>query len=156
MTQSPIHILNQTGVMSSFSVAKRISEREINRYYVRQRKTGKKDPEIGRMLKQKILGDIQTAFTNNEIPGLLTPEELAESLGLDKNIIKNMPELNRLIAAILHKLTEKNYDKMSMCYFINAIVNTLDLSEEDFNKFHEQSGGGEDGDESEPEDGGFV
>ena len=128
------------GVMTSFSVAKKITEEDINKYFSKHKRKGRSEKQIGDMLRKKILEDINSAVESNQIPGLVTPEELAGSLGLDKKIIEKMPELNRLIMIIAHKVAEKKYDKMTLCYFINSLVNVLGLSEEDFTKFHRQNG----------------
>lgn len=137
--EKPIHILNQTGVLASFSVAKKITEEDIQKYFAKQKKTGKPEAEIGDMLHEKILDDIQEAITNNKIPGLISSQELAKQLGLDQSVIDKMPELNRLVMIIAHKLAEKKYDKMSLCYFVNSIVNLLKLSERDFDRFHRET-----------------
>ena len=60
--------------------------------------------------------------------------------------------MNRLIMIVGHKLSEKKYDKMSLCYFINALVNLLSLTESDFEKFHQQNNGNEDPSESDEDD----
>lgn len=139
MTNQPIHILNEMGVITSFSVAKKITEEDIQKFFINGKKRGKSDPEIERMLREKIVGDIETAIVEQKIPGLITPQEMAQKLGLDKDVIKNLPELNRLVMVIAHKLSDKSYDKMSLCYLINSLVNILSLSEEDFEKFHRQN-----------------
>ena len=95
--------------------------------------------ELDKMLKAKILGEIEDAIVNHRIPGLLTPQELAAQMGVAPNIVKNIPELNRLIMVIGHKLAEKKYDRMSLCFFINTLVNLLGLTEQDFEKFHRQN-----------------
>jgi hypothetical protein len=145
----PIHILNQMGVMTSFSVAKKITEEDINKYFSKYKRSGKNEKQIGDMLKEKILDDIDNAVKKNQIPGILQTEELANSLGIDKNVIKKMPELNRLIMIISHKIAEKKYDKMSLCYFINSLVNVFGLSEDDFTKFHQQNGTSDDDDDDD-------
>lgn len=151
----PIHILNQLGVITSFSVAKKISEEDIYKIFSLYKRTGKSDTEIDQIIKEKILGEIEEAITNQKIPGLLSPEELTEELGISKSIITNMSEMNRFLMVISNKLLEKKYDRMSLCYFINSLVNCLGLSESDFEKFHRQNSPEEsgDGDGSDEDDG---
>lgn len=132
----PIHILNQLGILSSFSVAKKIKEEEIEKYFAKQKKTGKSERQISEMLHAQILNDIQEALLKNEIPGLISSQEIAKQLGLDQSVVDKVPELNRLVMLLGHKLAEKKYDKMSLCYFINSLVNILGLTERDFEKFH--------------------
>lgn len=143
---NPVHILNQMGVITSFSVAKKVSEDDIHKFFSKGKKSGKSTEELNNILRDKVLGEIEDAVTNRKIPGLLTPEELAKEMGVQPHIINNMPELNRLIMIVGHKLAEKKYDKMSLCYFINSLVNLLGLTESDFEKFHRQNSNDEDDD----------
>lgn len=148
----PVHILNQLGVLASFSVAKKVTEGDINSFFSKQKKTGKNEKQIGKLLQEKILKEIQEAVLNQNIPGIITPEEMAKEAGVDQKIIDRMPELNRLIMVIVHKMSEKKYDKMSLCYFINSMVNLLGLTERDFEKFHRQNTKNED-DDNDDDDG---
>lgn len=132
----PIHILNQMGILTTFSVAKKITEGDIKKYYVKQKKTGKTEKQISDMLREKILDDIHSAIDNNEIPGLISSQEIAKQLGMDPSVVDRVPELNRLVMIVANKLSDKKYDKMSLCYFINSLVNMLGLTEKDFEKFH--------------------
>ena len=145
---NPVHILNQMGVITSFSVAKKVSEDDIHKFFSKGKKSGKSTEELNNILRDKVLGEIEDAVTHRKIPGLLSPEELAKEMGVQQKVITNMPELNRLIMIVGHKLAEKKYDKMSLCYFINSLVNLLGLTESDFEKFHRQnSNDGDDDDE---------
>ena len=82
----------------------------------------------------------------------MSPEELAKEMGVQQNIINNMPGLNRLIMIVGHKLAEKKYGRMSLCYFINSLVHLLGLTEQDFKKFHQKNSPPEDGDDEERKD----
>ena len=141
---NPVHILNQMGVITSFSVAKKVSEDDIHRFFSKGKKSGKSTEELNKILRERVLEEIEEAVTHRRIPGLLSPEELAKEMGVQQNVINNMPELNRLIMIVGHKLAEKKYDKMSLCYFINSLVNLLGLTESDFEKFHRQNSRDED------------
>ena len=144
---NPVHILNQMGVITSFSVAKKVSEDDIHKFFSKGKKSGKSTEELNNILRDKVLSEIEEAVTHRKIPGLLSPEELAKEMGVQQKVINNMPEMNRLIMIVGHKLAEKKYDKMSLCYFINSLVNLLGLTESDFEKFHRQNSN--DGDDDE-------
>lgn len=135
----PIHILNQLGVLTSFSVAKKITEDDINKYFAKHRKKGRSNSQIGQMLRDKIVSDIQDAIEQNKIPGLISQQEMAEDMGINKKVVAKIPEINKLILVLSQKLSEKKYDKMTLCYFINSLVNVMNLTEEDFTKFHQQN-----------------
>jgi hypothetical protein len=139
MQQAPVHILNQMGVITSFAVAKKIPEERLTKFFTKGRKNGKSVDELNKIIRDKVVGEIEEAVASHKIPGLLSPEELAKEMGIKQSIIADMSELNRLIMVVGHKLTEKKYDKMSLCYFINSLVNLLGLTEADFEKFHRQN-----------------
>ena len=132
----PIHILNQMGILTTFSVAKKISEDDMNSFFAKQKKLGKSEAEMNDMFYNKILNDIQDAISRNEIPGLISSQELARQMGLDADTVDKIPELNRLVMIIAQKLSDKKYDKMALCYYINSLVNVLGLTEKDFENFH--------------------
>ena len=152
MSNKPIHLLNQLGVLASFSVAKRVDESYIQDIFIKEKKKGKSNREINRMIKDKIMSEIQIAVEKNEIPGLLSPQELAREYGLDEKVVKNIPTLDNIIEMLSKKLTETKYDKMSLCYFVNSLVNELTLTEEDFQKFHLQHSNQDENDEYQDDD----
>lgn len=133
--QQPAHILTQMGVLTSFSVAKKVTEMDVSNFFKKYRKAGKTDEQIGDILRDKIFEDIKDAIVNRKIPGLLAPLDILHPK-TEENIAKNIIGLNRLIMVVAHNLVEKKYDKLSLCYFINSLVNILTLTEEDFEKFH--------------------
>jgi hypothetical protein len=142
------------GVMSSFSVAKKVTDQDINKFFKIHKKLGEKNSKIEKLLKERIIKDIEKAIMSNEIPGLLSTQELSDEMGVDKDVVLNIPYINKLIVVIVHKLVEKKYDKTSLCYFINGLVNVLGLTEEDFEKINPEDKDNEDGDEDGDEDGG--
>lgn len=145
---NPVHILNQMGVITSFSIAKKIPEEEITKFFTKGKKAGKSVADLNRLLREKVLSEIEDAVSQSKVPGLLLPEELAKEMGVQPTIITNMPELNRLLMAVGNNLIDKKYDKMSLCYFINALVNLLGLSESDFENFHRQNNGEDNSDDN--------
>jgi len=135
---SRIHILNKLGVLSSFSIAKKITEKDINKYFDKYKRQGKTEYQISKMLNDKILNDIQRAIKNDEIPGLLK-HNMPLSDELDDKTLLNIETINKMVSIIVKQIEKKNYNKMLLCYFINDLVNSLQLTEEDFNKFHKSN-----------------
>jgi hypothetical protein len=134
MNSSPAHILTQTRVLTSFHVAKKITQEELDLFFKQNKKKGRKEQEIGDMMREKIMDEIHDALIERKIPGLLSPNEG----GMGQMVSEKIPDLNRIITVVTQKMIEKKYDKMSMCYIINSMVNLLGLSERDFEKFHQQ------------------
>ena len=147
----PVHILTQMGVLTSFSVAKKVTEDDISTFFKKHKKRGKSEEQIGNMLRDKIFAEIKIALENQKIPGLLSPVNLGGDKAEEK-INKNLAEMNRLLMVIAHKLVEKKYDKLSMCYFINSLVNLLGLTEKDFETFHRKMSSQEEDGDDEDED----
>lgn len=134
--QHPIHILTQLGILTSFSIAKKISENEIDTFFKKHKKLGKSEDEIGEMLKTKVFGDIEKAVINNQIPGVISPLGIVNSNSNTSG--KKFSDLNKYIMIIVEKLILKKYDKFSLCYIINTLVNLLGLTEKDFEQFHKK------------------
>jgi hypothetical protein len=130
----PIHILTKLGVLASFSIAKKVTEEDINKFFEKYRKLGKDKEQIGELLKEAIFLEIQEALDNQKIPGLIIP---TVSAAKDK-FLSSMVDLNKFIISISKVLKDKKYDKMAMCYFINSMVNIFELTEKDFEKFHKK------------------
>jgi len=141
MTQ-PTHILNKLGILSSFSVARRLSEKDIQKYFIKHAKKGKTTEEIHKMFIQKIENDILTALENGTIPGTLRKDGLNISSMSDK-----LPAINKLVIFIAHRIMGMNFNKMTMCYIINTLVNLLNLTDEDFENFHKENN--DDGDDED-------
>jgi len=128
-------MLTQMGVLTSFSIAKKVTEADITAFFKKNKKAGKTEEQIGELLKEKIFGEIRDALVNQKVPGLVTPFDIMNP-NVEAGITKNLAELNRLLMIISHKLIEKKFDKLSLCYFINSLVNLIGLTEKDFENFH--------------------
>ena len=140
------------GVITSFAVAKKVSEEELTKFFNKGKKEGKTVAELNDIIRKKVIAEIEAAVLSRKVPGLLSTEELAKEMGIKESIITDMPELNRLIMIVGHKLAEKKYETMSLCYFINSLVNLLGLSENDFEKFHRQNNPDENDEEDDDGD----
>ena len=116
-----------------------MSNDDIKAFFAKHRKSGKKDKAISEMLKKSIIDELEDAVKNNRIPGVLGGQKMMPTPTED--LIPNIPIINRIIMVIFNRLAEKKCDKMTRCYIINTLVNLLNLTEEDFEKFHEKMSG---------------
>jgi hypothetical protein len=133
MNNKPAHLLTQMGVLTSFSVAKKITEDDIKSLIKKEKKSLQNDEDVSEVIKLKIMDEIKEALHNGKIPGLIHPLD-----GITKDLQGKLGELNRLIMVVSHKILEKKMDKFSMCYIINTMVNVLGLSDKDFEEFHKK------------------
>ena len=82
---NPVHILNQMGVITSFSVAKKVSEDDISKFFAKGKKEGKSVAELNRILREKIVSEIEEAIMHSKIPWVVASEELAKRNGDSAN-----------------------------------------------------------------------
>lgn len=129
MSEESTHLLTQMGVLTSFSMSVKFTEKEMEE--ISEKLSSKKISEdrIAVLLKEKIMGDIIKASQSGNLPGFIQ-----KSNSPIPN--KNIETLNQMGDIITSKLKTKKLDKLSLCYFINYLVNRLELTEEDFECFH--------------------
>ena len=137
MHTNAIHILNTEGILASFSIAKTISEANVLKYFKKYKKMGKTDDEIRKMFIDKIENEILNAMNTGVVPGLISDEELNGNVPKE---LSNISVINKLIVSVSHKIMALNLNKITLCYIINSLVNLLNLSEDDFEKFHKLNG----------------
>lgn len=130
--QTTHHILAKEGILTTFSIAKKITAKDVKK--LRDKiKTAKVNAEqLNEMLKESIIKNTQKDIEKQKIPGLVL--EGVEDAEEKKRIM----ELTYFASMISKKLSEKNIDKYHSCYIINAIVNMLGLTEENFDEFHKK------------------
>ena len=146
MNNQPMHILNKMGVLRSFSIALRVTDQYISDYFKKNKKTGRTKGEIEKLFIKKVEKDIMSAMEDCSIPGLLKDEfDNKNTSNLPGDVVSNLPTINKLIVNITHKIMGLNFDKMTLCYIVNSLVNLLNLTEEDFEKFHGLDNGEDEG-----------
>lgn len=111
---------------------------------------GKSKDEILDLVKTKIMKEIMDATQNGTLPGIVLENSNSQTVS-----IKNIGTLNHMVMILSQKMKAKRFDRFSLCYFINYLITSLGLTEEDFEEFHRKirKAKGEDEDEDEDEDG---
>lgn len=143
MNGEQTHLLTKMGVLSSFSISTKLTEEEINAMTRAMGRKTKNEDEIVTMVKEKIMNDIIEASQKGKLPGILL-EEFKPPIP-----IKNIETLNHMVGLLSSKLKAKKIDKLSLCYFINYLVGSLELTEEDFENFHRRVSEAQENDEGE-------
>src|SRR4051812_22564839 len=109
MMQTTQHILAKEGILTTFSIAKKITARDVKK--LREKiKTAKLDADkINELLKMSIIKDTQKDIETKKIPGLVLEgiEDVEEK--------KRIMELTYFASMIAKKLSEKNIDKYHSC-----------------------------------------
>jgi hypothetical protein len=126
------HILAKEGILTSFSIAKKVTERDVKRLRDKLKTSKFNREKLDELLRISIIKETQKDIEKNNVPGLMVEgiEEIEEK--------KRIMELTYFASMMSKKLSEKKIDKYHSCYIINAIVNMLGLTENDFNDFHKK------------------
>lgn len=143
MKREPTHLLTKMGVLSSFSISTKLTEKEVNAMARSLNKKTKNDDELVALVKEKIVNDIIEASRKGKLPGILL-EEIKTPVP-----IKDIETLNKMVVLLSSKLKSKKIDKLSLCYFINYLVGSLELTEEDFEEFHRRVSEAQENEEDE-------
>lgn len=153
----PRHILSEEGILTSFSIAKKVDNRLIKRLQAKAKKDGMSDEELNKKIGELIIAQTKLAIDNNEIPGLVWAGMDVNEEHIDRDVDdKKTIELTYLASLLSKKISEKNLNKYDSCYLINAMINLLGLTEDDFedfyNKFSDEQSTDDESDSQGPDD----
>lgn len=114
-------------------IAKRITPMDVKRLKESLKGANVKPSKMQELLSRKIVEETQAAFETKQIPGLMVKEVISE-----QEEKKRIMELTYFASVMAKKLTDNNVSKYHACYVVNAIVNMMGLTEEDFDDFHKK------------------
>jgi hypothetical protein len=126
------HILCKEGILTTFSIAKKVTAKDVKKLRDKIKTEKVNSDQLQEMLRQSVVKETQLALETKKIPGLILDgeEDAAEK--------QRIMELTYFASLIAKKLAERKVGKYHSCYIINAIVNMLGLTEEDFDEFHKK------------------
>jgi len=127
------HILSKEGILLSFSIAKKITVKDIKRIREAAKNSKVSNKKFQESLRKSIIKEAKKTLDVQKIPGLLLDGVFAET-----EEKKRIMELTYFASIIAKKLSDKKIGKYHSCYIINAIVNMIGLTEEDFDEFHKK------------------
>ena len=153
-TKTPKHLITELGVLKSFSIGKRVSIDTIKKYKNKIKNITKTKAEADLLLKQVIQRDSQKMIDVASIPGILKDHVSDPGSGSVKRQAaeKNFVDLTYFASIISKKIADKKMSMFDKCYIVNTLVNILNLSEENFDTFHEIFEKFKSGDIESPED----
>ncbi len=145
------HILAKEGILTTFSIAKKVNAKDIKRLRDKIKTTSIDAKKLQDLLKQSVMEEAMESMKHQKIPGLIIDGQVMDIEKSDED--KKIMELTYFSSLIAKKITEKKMDKYYACYIINALVNMLGLNDADFTEFHKRfakykNGGQEPEDES--------
>lgn len=134
-TTNPTHLLASLGILSSFSIAKRISNEEILKTTRKINRVNKeKNKKKFQQLLNKALIENAKKYVSTKIPpGLIFPHTSQQ-----KELDKFYKELSVISETLCNKFVSQNLTKHQVCYIIESIISMLGLKEEDFDDFHKK------------------
>jgi len=138
------HLIAKYGVMSSFSIARKISKSEFKTLTQKIKKNCKSKKEFDLLLKKEIIKKTNESISLGKIPGLVIPnQEKIQDVKKPKKYFLDDDKKTALLsifgATIVEKVIQKKLTKDEMCFLILTIVNLLKLSDHDFKMFHQKS-----------------
>lgn len=133
------HILAKEGILTTFSIAKKINAKDVKRLKNKLKKSKAKPEELNELLRKSVIKDAQGSLMTQNVPGLIINEDDTPVIQTEEEQ-KRIMEFTYFASIIAKKLTDKNIGKYHSCYIINAIINMLKLTGEDFDEFHRKFG----------------
>jgi hypothetical protein len=134
--ESPTHLISSLGILTSFSIAKKINKAEISKESRRIKRIFKEsDPEkFQKLLMDALIEKAKKSVLDEIPPGLIFPKTHTKKSELDKFYM----ELSAISQALTNKFVEQSLSKHQICFIITAVINILGLTEEDFQNFHKK------------------
>lgn len=136
------HILQKTGVLKTFTVAKVVKKQDIDELKALIKSIASDEKEYKKMLSEEMEKISNMHDQSNPIPGIIYPPEDNDR--------------KKLLVAITTKfckgIKNQKFSKRELAFLISAIINELGLTQEDFiNLKEELENQIEDEDESDEE-----
>jgi hypothetical protein len=143
------HLLAKYGILASFSIARKMNEKGIQELTNKIKPSCKNKHDFNQKLKIEIQKQSIQDILNNKIPGLINnspdiPKNEKFPKTNDKGQKRFEYKTDKVKLAILYSLVSKintdisnnNLTKNDVCFMIYAILNFLEITEEDFKRFH--------------------
>lgn len=140
------HILQKTGVLKTFTVAKVVKKQDIDELKALIKSIASDEKEYKKMLSEEMEKISNMHDQTNPIPGIIYPPEDTDRKKL----------LVAITAKFCKGIKTQKFSKRELAFLISAIINELGLTQEDFINLKEelesQVDDDEDDEENEEED----
>jgi hypothetical protein len=134
MEKNYSHIIQSAGILKTFTVAKLMLQTEIEAIKEDVKKRTSTREEFERVFEEEFAKIANMHDPENPIPGIIYSTE-------PKKRGKKMLKLIKQEKARLKKL---NLTKSELCFYINGLVNMLELNQDDFEEIDPKDFGFED------------
>ena len=140
--QAYTHILQKTGILKTFTVAKIVKKKDIDDLKALIKSIASDESEYKEMLAEEIAKMSDLHDNKNPIPGIIYREQ--------ENDIKKL--LITITTKFCKGIKSQKFNKRDLAFLISAIINELDLTQEDFVKLKEELESQIDDDDDEDDD----
>jgi hypothetical protein len=140
--ESYTHILQKTGVLKTFTVAKIVNKKEIDDLKALVKSVAANEREYKEMLAEELAKISNMHDQTNPIPGIIYAGEEAAK----KKILFS------ITTKFAKNIKQQKFEKRELAFLISAIINELGLTQEDFVNLKEELEDEMDEDEDGDED----
>jgi hypothetical protein len=134
MEKNYSHIIQSAGILKTFTVAKLMLQTEIEAIKEDVKKRTSTREEFERVFEEEFAKIANMHDPENPIPGIIYSTEPKKR---GKKILK-------LIKQEKVRLKKLNLTKSELCFYINGLVNILELTQDDFEELNPKDFGFED------------
>lgn len=134
------HLIAKHGVLTSFSIARKVSKKDIKQISDKIKKQCKNRTEFNELLQKEVLKTTKYSMNQDLIPGLILPENNKETVRKELADEKKMLQLNYMANAVAKKLTDNKLSKDEICYIILNLLSAIGVNDQDFKNFNEKYG----------------
>lgn len=148
------HLIAKHGILTSFSIARKVSKKDIKEISDKIKKQCKNKDEFNELLQKEVLKTTKYSMNQDLIPGLILPEKSNKN-PIKKELAdeKKLMQLNYVANIIAKKLMDNKFSKDEICYLILNLLSSLGLNDQDFKNFNNKYGiNNENPDEYDDED----
>jgi hypothetical protein len=132
------HLISTHGILTEFTISKRIPRHEMLKLKNRARKLSKNDKEFEAQMQKGLIEYTRNDVVTNSIPGIILPEGFQSEQDIPSflNDDNKMMQLSYLSDVIAKKLINSVYERDEVCYVILNLLGMLGISNNDFKKFN--------------------
>jgi hypothetical protein len=134
------HILQKTGVLKSFTVAKIVNKEEIEDLKKLIKSVAVDDDEYKTMLAEELAKISNMHDKSNPIPGII--------YGTEEMVKKKM--IFSITTKFAENIKQQKFERKDLAFLMSAIINELGLTQEDFVNLKEELE--DDGDDEETDE----
>lgn len=146
------HLIARHGILTAFSIARKVSKKDIKQMSDKIKKNCKNKEEFNELLQKEVLNATKYSINKNLIPGLILPENVKKTLKKELADEKRLMQLNYVSNVIAKKLMDNKLSKDEVCYIILTLLSMIGLQDEDFKNFNNKYGINDNEDEDEDDD----